>query len=69
MDNYAINSWPIKGPLYLKLEKKEKLKQRIKQSPDGADAAALTFATDSMQDYKVQSYISSSNNDFNPFDW
>jgi hypothetical protein len=53
----------------IQLEKKEKLKQRIKQSPDGADAAALTFATDSMQDYKVQSYISSSNNDFNPFDW
>ncbi len=53
----------------IQLEKKEQLKKRIKQSPDGADAAALTFAIDAIQEYKVQSYISSSNNEFNPFDW
>lgn len=63
---FAYNS---KGQI--QLEAKEKLKMRLKSSPDGADACALTFSHISQAkiNYKLKFVTNSSIDSFNPFDW
>jgi hypothetical protein len=55
----------------IQLEAKEKLKMRLKSSPDGADACALTFGcVDKAKiNYKLKFVNNSSMDIFNPFDW
>ena len=65
---YSYNS---KGQI--QLENKDKLKARLKSSPDGADACALTFGYASNTKPKTYSFEYNKNtystNDFNPFEW
>lgn len=53
----------------IQLEKKENVKKRLKQSPDGADAAALTFAINLDNLFKYNSYQPRENNNYDPFTW
>ncbi|MFL1781252.1 hypothetical protein ABSA28_00972 [Candidatus Hepatincolaceae symbiont of Richtersius coronifer] len=57
----------------IQLEAKSNLKMRLKHSPDGADAAALTFALEGGGSSLVNpnNFFADANlsNDFNPFDW
>ncbi len=53
----------------LKIESKDDIKKRLRGSPDGGDAAALTFACDLVQKTIISQKFSSTSQNFDPFRW
>ena len=53
----------------LKIEAKDEIKKRLKGSPDGGDAAALTFACNEFAKPITSARVFVESKEFDPFDW